>query len=104
MEASSKRNWARPFFGAARTGETRDVVKLKSAREIGLMRVPGRLVAQALDRVRQLAVPGVTTAELNDAVASIFREHGAIPLFKGYPCSVKGKPPFPAVVCASVNE
>ena len=31
-------------------------------------------------------------------------EHGAIPLFKNYPNSVKGKPPFPAVICASVNE
>src|SRR5262249_36861927 len=32
------------------------------------------------------------------------REHEAVPLFKGYPCSTKGKPPFPAVICASVNE
>jgi methionyl aminopeptidase len=105
---SSKRTLARPAFWAARRpslgGETRVVLKLKSAREIGLMRPPGRVVAQALERVRQLAVPGVTTAELNDAVDAIFRESGAIPLFKGYPCPVKGKPPFPAVICASVNE
>jgi len=80
------------------------VLKLKSPREIALMREAGRVVAQALDRVRQLAVPGVTTAELDDAVAAIFREHKAIPLFRGYPSSVKGKPPFPAVICASVNE
>ena len=80
------------------------VLKLKSPREIGLMREAGRVVAKALDQVRQLAVPGVTTAELDAAVAQIFREHGAIPLFKGYPSSVKGKPPFPAVICASVNE
>ena len=32
------------------------------------------------------------------------REHDAIPLFLGYPSSVKGKPAFPAVICASVNE
>lgn len=68
------------------------------------MRETGRVVAKALDRVRQLAVPGVTTAELDDAVVAIFREHKAIPLFRGYPSSVKGKPPFPAVICASVNE
>ena len=37
-------------------------------------------------------------------MAAIFREHDAIPLFRGYPSSVKGKPPFPAVICASVNE
>jgi methionyl aminopeptidase len=68
------------------------------------MREAGRVVAKALDRVRQIAVPGATTAEMEAAVAAIFREHDAIPLFLGYPSSVKGKPPFPAVICASVNE
>jgi methionyl aminopeptidase len=80
------------------------VIKLKSPREIALMRESGRLVARALDQVRKMAVPGVTTADMDEAVAAIFRERGAIPLFKGYPCSVKGKPPFPAVICASINE
>jgi len=80
------------------------VIKLKSPREIALMREAGRVVAKALDRVRQMAVPGVSTADMDQAVASIFREHDAIPLFLGYPSSVKGKPPFPAVICASVNE
>lgn len=80
------------------------MVKLKSPREIGLMREAGRVVGKALDRVRQLAVPGVTTAELDEAVATIFREHNATPLFLGYPSSIKGKPAFPAVICASVNE
>jgi methionyl aminopeptidase len=80
------------------------VIKLKSPREIALMREAGRVVAEALDRVRQLAVPGATTADLDAAVADVFRAHGAIPLFKNYPNSTKGKPPFPAVICASVNE
>src|SRR5262249_15524061 len=87
-----------------RRHETRVVIKLKSPREIGLMREASRVVAKALDQVRKLAVPGATTAELDEAVATIFRAPGAIPLFKGYPSSVKGKPPFPAVICASVNE
>ena len=47
---------------------------------------------------------GRRTAEMDEAVAAIFREHDAIPLFRGYPNSTKGKPPFPAVICASVNE
>jgi methionyl aminopeptidase len=82
----------------------RPVIKLKSPREISLMREAGRVVARALDRVRQMAVPGVTTADMEEAVASIFREHDAKPLFLGYPSSVKGKAPFPAVICASVNH
>jgi methionyl aminopeptidase len=85
-------------------GGARPAIRLKSPREIGLMRDAGRVVAKALAQVRKMAVPGVTTADMDEAVAAIFREHGAIPLFKGYPCSTKGKPPFPAVICASVNE
>jgi methionyl aminopeptidase len=80
------------------------VIKLKSPREIALMREAGRVVAKALDQVRRMAVPGVCTAEMDEAVAAIFRDHDAIPLFLNYPSSVKGKPPFPAVICASVNE
>jgi methionyl aminopeptidase len=80
------------------------VIKLKSPREIAQMREAGRLVAQALDRVRQMATPGVTTADMEDVVAGIFREHDATPLFLGYPSSVKGKGPFPAVICSSVNH
>ena len=80
------------------------VIKLKSPREINLMRDAGRVVALALDRARALAVPGGTTAEIDAAVAATFREVGATPLFKGVPSSVARKPPFPAVVCASVNE
>jgi methionyl aminopeptidase len=37
-------------------------------------------------------------------VATIFREVGATPLFLNYPNPERGKPAFPAVICASVNE
>ena len=80
------------------------MIKLKSPREIGLMREAGRVVAKALDRVRQFAVPGATTADLDEAVRAIFREHGATPLFLNYPNPTKGKRPFPAAICASLNE
>ena len=80
------------------------MIKLKSPREIALMREAGRLVAEALAEVRRLAVPGATTADFDAAVAAIFQARGAIPLFKNYPNPVKGKPPFPAVICASINE
>ena len=90
--------------GGKKAAEAPPVIKLKSPREIGLMREAGRVVAKALDQVRRMGVPGATTAEMDQAVAAIFREHDATPLFLGYPSSVKGKPPFPAVICASVNE
>ena len=85
-------------------GGPRSAIKLKSPRELALMREAGRVVAKALDQVRRMAAPGVTTADLDAAVTAIFVEHDALPLFRGYPSSVRGKPPFPAVICASVNE
>ena len=74
--------------------------ELKSAREIGLMRESGKLVARALKICRELAKPGTKTIEIDQAVEKFYAAHGAIPLFKGYP----GKTPFPAVTCLSVNE
>jgi methionyl aminopeptidase len=75
--------------------------ELKSAREIGLMRESGKLVARALRICREMARPGVRTVEINAAVEKFYAGHGAIPLFKGYPGP---KVPFPAVTCLSVNE
>jgi methionyl aminopeptidase len=74
--------------------------ELKSAREIGLMREAGKLVAQALKICRELAKPGVKTIEIDQAVEAFYAKHNAVPLFKGYP----GKTPFPSVTCLSVNE
>lgn len=74
--------------------------ELKSPREIGLMREAGKLVARALKICRDMANPGVRTLDIDRAVEKFYADHGAIPLFKGYP----GRTPFPAVTCLSLNE
>lgn len=79
------------------------MIVLKSRREIALMREAGRIVAEAHERIRQLAVPGVSTAELNRAVEEVYRRYDAEPLFKGVTAGKK-RPPFPAVICTSINE
>jgi methionyl aminopeptidase len=75
--------------------------ELKSAREIALMREAGKLVSRALKMCREMAKPGVRTAEIDTAVEELFAAHGAMPLFKGYPGQ---KVPFPACTCISLNE
>jgi methionyl aminopeptidase len=75
--------------------------ELKSPREIALMREAGKLVAQALKICREMAQPGVKSIEIDRAVEAFYRQHGAIPLFKGYPGP---KTPFPASTCISFNE
>lgn len=77
--------------------------ELKSAREIGLMREAGKIVAEALRLCRQTAQPGVRTIEIDRAVEALFTKYGAKPLFKGYP-GPNPKSPFPASTCISLNE
>ena len=75
-------------------------IVIKSPQEVATLREAGRINARALDAVRQLIRPGVTTAELDAAAEEVIRKHGAVPTFKGYP----GPYPYPASICVSINE
>jgi methionyl aminopeptidase len=73
------------------------MIELKSAREIGLMRTAGHILADVMDRLRDTVKPGQSTLEVDEDVESFIRFRGATPAFKGY----RG---FPATVCISINE
>jgi methionyl aminopeptidase len=73
------------------------MIVAKSKKDLAKMRAAGRLVAQVREALRGLAVPGVTTLELEQAAEKMIRDAGALPTFKGY----NG---FPFSICASVNE
>ncbi len=73
---------------------------VKSQHEIELMRAAGRVNAEALAAVRSLIRPGVTTADLDDAAATVIRKHGGKPAFLG----VMGAYPYPATTTISVND
>ena len=73
------------------------MIELKSAREIGLMRAGGHILADVMDRLRELVKPGLSTLEIDDDVEAFIRSRGALPAFKGY----RG---FPATVCISIND
>jgi len=78
------------------------LITLKSAGEINKMRQAGQIVAEVLEKMREQVAPGVTTAELNELAESVIYKYNAIPSFKGYPPG--SAHPFPASICASVNE
>ena len=80
------------------------MLQLKSTREIGLMRRSGLAVWRAHQIAARMIKPGATTYEIDKAIETYFDGIGAEPLFRNYPNTVKGKPPFPAVTCMSVNE
>ena len=74
-------------------------IEIKTPEQIDLMRVAGRLVGETLELLREAVRPGVTTLDLDTLAETHIRDHGGIPSFKGY-----SHPPFPATICASVND
>ncbi|NBU20156.1 type I methionyl aminopeptidase [bacterium] len=73
------------------------MIYLKSERELDLMRVAGRAVAQILSELVDMAQPGISTGELDRYAESRCKDLKVLPAFKGY----HG---FPATVCISVND
>ena len=74
------------------------MIQLKSAREIELMAEGGRILAAAVQRVREAVRPGVSTLELDAVAEEFIRSHpGATPAFKG----LYG---FTGSICASINQ
>lgn len=75
-------------------------ITIKSKRELELMRTAGKINAEALQAVADLAQPGVTTAELNAAADAVLKKHGVYSPFFNYP----GAYPYPASTTISLNE
>ncbi|MDR0863473.1 MAG: type I methionyl aminopeptidase [Candidatus Symbiothrix sp.] len=73
------------------------MIYLKTDEEIELMRVANRLVGATLAEVAKNIAVGVTSLQLDKIAEEFIRDHGAIPLFKGY----NG---FPNALCISINE
>jgi methionyl aminopeptidase len=78
-------------------------IPLKSAADIEGMRLAGRLASEVLDLLTPHVKPGVTTLEL-DRIAHdhIVNVQKGIPATLGY--GPPGYPPYPASLCASINE
>lgn len=70
---------------------------IKSAREIESMRAAGKIVAETLEKIKEVVKPGITTKELDLIAEEYIRKNHGIPAFLGY----SG---YPASICASVND
>jgi methionyl aminopeptidase len=75
---------------------------LKTRDEIAVMDAANRVVLEILEIMRGMIKPGVTTAQLNAVAEEELAKRGAKSPFKGY--APMGLPPYPAVVCTSVND
>jgi methionyl aminopeptidase len=76
----------------------RQMIQLKSARELEIMARGGQILAGAIRLAERDVRAGMTTKDVDRMVEEFIRSHdGATPSFKG----LYG---FPASICASINE
>jgi len=73
------------------------MIIIRSPREIDQIRKANVIVAEVLERLRAMIVPGVTTEELDAISEDLILSKGAVPAFKGY----RG---YPKTLCVSINE
>src|SRR5437016_6202900 len=76
---------------------TDNTIVLKSPREIAIMRDAGKIVAATIRALEDRAQPGVTTRDLDQVAASMFKAAGAESTALGY----FG---YPGHICVSVND
>ncbi len=79
-------------------------MRLKGKKELARMRVSGRMVAECFALLEEHISPGVSLRYLDTLVEKYITDQGAKPLYKGYQGSSAEAPPFPGVICASVNH
>ncbi|MFJ5275955.1 type I methionyl aminopeptidase [Streptomyces parvulus] len=79
------------------------MVELKTDTSIDAMHTAGQVVARALTAAREAAAVGVSLLELDAVAHDVLKEAGAGSPFLGYRPSF-APTPFPAVLCASVND
>ncbi len=77
------------------------MIHLKSKRELQTMREAGRHVGEILLAMRELARPGVSTAEIDRAARLEISKRKLESSFLGY--GPGGARPYPAVICTSIN-
>jgi methionyl aminopeptidase len=78
-------------------------LEIKSTDELRVMRRAGLVVARALREMAAAALPGTTTADLDTVAREVLASENATSSFLNYDVGF-GIPPYPAVVCISVND
>ena len=73
------------------------MIIIKNSEQLKLMRIAGRITAEALVVAREAIRPGMSTLELDTKIRHHIEKCGATPTFLGY----NG---FPGSACISINE
>ncbi|MFA5368412.1 MAG: type I methionyl aminopeptidase [Candidatus Paceibacterota bacterium] len=73
------------------------MISIKTLEEIRVMRLGGKILAEAMDLLGDMAIPGAKSEDFEKTAEKIVKESGG-------KCSFKGQDGFPSCLCFSVNE
>ena len=76
-------------------------ISIKTEKEIAIMRKAGHALSEIMRELEKEIKPGIDTLQLDKLAEELVFAHGGKVAFKGYGDS---KNPFPAAICASVNN
>jgi methionyl aminopeptidase len=74
-------------------------ISIKTAEDIAKLKEGGKILARILEGLCRAVRPGISTWQLEELARKLIEEYQVKPSFLGF-----GEPPYPAVLCASVNE
>src|SRR3989338_3882450 len=72
-------------------------IPIKSHEEIKIMERGGKILAQIMVKLSEIAKIDISTYDIDEYAESLCREHDVIPAFKGYM-------DFPSSVCTGLNS
>lgn len=76
-------------------------IHIKNEQELAIMRKAGKMLAEVMREIGNQVAPGISTMQIDKLAEELILNLGARPAFKGYG---GGKNPFPATICASIND
>ncbi len=75
----------------------KEMITLKTEKEIGIMREGGKILADIMEEVKKVIAPGIALLEIDRVCEILILQYKVEPAFKNY----EG---FPTVSCISVND
>jgi methionyl aminopeptidase len=77
------------------------MINIKTEKEISAMREGGKRLAFIMNELEKNVLSGISTEKIDKIAEKLILKFEGIPSFKGYGGEKK---PFPAVICASINN
>lgn len=79
------------------------MIKIKTKKDIEILRLGGRILSKVIDQVEARVKPGANTEDLTNLTEELIKKAGGRPSFKGYKAAWSDGV-YPAALCVSINN